>query len=287
MGSIVPYNNASYPPGYSLLNILLIKCWHLDVMYSTWKEYKKSKNREKWERKTWQLVKNYMGRTHWDVALSRVMHPGRKYFHGDEALRYEFVYGIDCWHLNDDRKLHLISTGCSNFWKGPDMMLKVARILVNLNIDFEWLIAGRMNSNLKEIVERQEGCSFEECHLNILGFRQPAELMRLLCSSTMYVHTAYIENSPNSICEAQCLGVPVISTNVGGISTLVRNDVDGVLVAANDPWQMADAILQLFSDKQRMIRYSENSRAMARKRHNDEQIMSQLQQCYVSLTSDK
>ena len=287
MGAIVPYNNANYPPGYSFLKVLFQNCKHPGIMYSMWKRHKDSKNREEWERKTWQLVKNYMGRTHWDVSLSRVLHPGRIYFHVDEALRYEFVYGNEIWHLADDKKLRLISTGCSSFWKGPDMMLKVAKILTTLKIDFEWLIAGRMNDGLKKMVERQEGCCFEDCNLQILGFKQPAELMHLLCSSTMYVHTAYIENSPNSICEAQCLGVPVVSTNVGGIATLVRNDIDGVLVAANDPWQMADAILQLSSDKQRMIRYSENCRVMARQRHNDERIRSQLLHCYDSLMANK
>ena len=103
----------------------------------------------------------------------------------------------------------------------------------------------------------------------------------------MYVHTAYIENSPNSICEAQCLGVPVVSTNVGGIATLVRHDVDGILVAANDPWQMADAIIELAKDPVRMLRYSENTRSFALRRHNDENIKKQLVDCYSSVIQAK
>jgi glycosyltransferase involved in cell wall biosynthesis len=99
----------------------------------------------------------------------------------------------------------------------------------------------------------------------------------------MYVHTAYIENSPNSICEAQCLGLPVVSTNVGGIATLVRQDIDGILVAANDPWQMADAIIELAKDPLRMLRYSENTRNSALERHNDENIKKQLMDCYYSV----
>ena len=107
--------------------------------------------------------------------------------------------------------------------------------------------------------------------------------MQLLCSSTMYVHTAYVENSPNSICEAQCLGLPVVSTNVGGIASLVRQDVDGILVAANDPWQMTDAILELYKDQDRLRRYSESSRAFALSRHNDENIKKQLIDCYQAI----
>ena len=287
MGSMIPYNNAFYPPGYSFLKILYQNLWHLPKMYKLWKKQIDGKNREEWERKTWLVVKNYMGRTDWDAALSRIMHPNRNYFHVDEALRLDFIYSKEYWHFSDDGKLRLISTGCSSFWKGPDMMLKVAKILTNLKVNFEWLVIGNMNDTLKMVVERQEGCRFEDCHLQILGFKKPSELMYLLCSSTIYVHTAYIENSPNSICEAQCLGVPVVSTNVGGISTLLRNDVDGVLVAANEPWQMADAILRLFSDRERLIRYSRNSLVKARQRHNDEHIRSQLFQCYYSLLDGK
>lgn len=89
-----------------------------------------------------------------------------------------------------------------------------------------------------------------------MGNVQADRLVDLLCSSTMLVHTAYIENSPNAICEAQYLGVPVISTMVGGIASLVRNGKDGKLVAANDPWQLANAIIELVNDPERMRFYS-------------------------------
>ena len=49
-----------------------------------------NKNREEWERKTWKLVQNYMGRTSWDEALSAIMHTNCKYFHVEEALRTDF-----------------------------------------------------------------------------------------------------------------------------------------------------------------------------------------------------
>ena len=99
----------------------------------------------------------------------------------------------------------------------------------------------------------------------------------------MYVHTAYIENSPNSICEAQLVGMPIVSTMVGGISTLVRNGEEGDLLPANDPWQIANTIMELSKDNERMMRYSKNSRQHALERHNPENIMNQLLKCYKDL----
>ena len=280
MGSIVPYNNANYPPGYSFSSSVLHCWWNPKKVWESFIDKRNLKNRELWERSTWKVVDNYMGRTQWDCALSRIMHPERRYFHVEEALRKEFVSGNHQWKRPKDNKLRLFSTGCSTFWKGPDMMLKVAKILTDLGVDFEWQIAGSMTDSIKKYVEKREKTRFEDNHICILGYKQPAEFIEILCSSTMYVHTAYIENSPNSICEAQCLGVPVVSTNVGGIASLVRNGIDGILVPANDPWQMADAIVQLAGDGDKMESFSENSRVFALQRHDDEHIKAQLLECY-------
>lgn len=54
--------------------------------------------------------------------------------------------------------------------------------------------------------------------------------------------------------------MPVVSTNVGGLASLVRDGKDGVLIQANDPWQMTNAIMELNSDKDRMRQYSENTK---------------------------
>ena len=283
MGAIVPYNNAKYPPGYAMCQDVMRNMMCPLKLLRLWKEHRNSNNWEAWERRTWKLVNNYMGRTQWDESLSRVLCPGRNYFHVEEALRSEFLSGESKWHGPSDDKLRLVSTGCSTYWKGPDMVLKVARILSDSGVDFEWQVVGEMDPLIKKTVEKHEGKGFEESNVHILGFKQPRELMQILCSSTMYVHTAYIENSPNSICEAQCLGVPVVSTNVGGIASLIRNFVDGILVAANDPWQMGDAIIELHKDKERMKSYSENSRSHALERHKDENIKKQLLDCYRKL----
>lgn len=285
MGAVVPYNNAKYPPNYSAYVEIAHSLFSPKALYSIWEKQRYGRNWEQWEKRTWKLVSNYMGRTQWDKSMSRVMHPGRRYFHVEEALRSDFLSGKYHWQLPSEKKLRLISTGCSTYWKGPDMMLKVAKILTSLGVDFEWQVVGYMPKDIQKTVEHREDARFEDCNVRILGLRNPDELICILCSSSLYVHTAYIENSPNSICEAQCLGLPVISTNVGGIPSLVRHDIEGVLVPANDPWQMADAIIELSNDKPRMLKYSENGRILALERHNDEHIKQQLLDCYNNLAN--
>lgn len=279
-GAIVPYENALYPPKYNILNyIKALKINLPRIMAAKFVEINNRKRAEM-ERRIWHSVSYYMGRTHWDEALSNVMHPGRFYYHVDEMLRPLFLNSPQVWKYEKRGKVKLITTGCTTFWKGPDMMLKTAKILKSLSFDFEWIVAGHFPSTLKKVVEQTENSEFCENNIIFRGPLQPQILRDELLTSTLYVHTAYVENSPNSICEAQCLGVPVVSTNVGGIATLLQNGESGCLVPANDPWQMANAIIQLSSDEERMERLSQAEMQVAKVRHNVANIQQQLMACY-------
>lgn len=77
-----------------------------------------------------------------------------------------------------------------------------------------------------------------------------------------------------------------MSTNVGGIASLVRNGKDGVLIQADDPWQMANAIIELNSDKDRMRQYSENTTVLAHKLHNDENIKIEFLDAYRQILNN-
>lgn len=284
-GAIVPYNNAMYPPGYDCYTMKAsIPWWHVRERLYYDLNLRREASRQRIEERVWAAVCNYMGRTEWDKRLSSIMHPGRKYYHVEEALRPSF-FQMDspAWRVPSGGRIRLMTTGCSNFWKGPDMLLKTAHILSASGLDFEWLVAGEMPALLKRTVEAHEETSFKENHVVFLGFTNPEKLVELLCETTLYVHTAYIENSPNSLCEAQLLGVPVVSTNVGGISSLLENGEEGVLVPANDPWQMAAAILDLVGDAERLQAFSEASRKRAMARHDGNHIADQLLSCYRTL----
>ena len=283
-GSIIPYDNALYPPKYNGYTMVKAAGLNLRKDWHRFTGFNKNKSRLEMERRIWKTVHHFMGRTCWDKALVNMLNKGATYHHVEEALRPQFLHSDKIWKLPEtNQKLRLLSTGCSSFWKGIDVMLKTAHVLKEAGIDFEWNVAGGMSDELKEIVESKEHLKYAENNIHFLGFRSPSELIDEMIHSTMYVHTAYIENSPNSICEAQIFGMPIISTMVGGIATLVRNGEDGDLLPANDPWQIANAIVELSKDRERMKYYSEHSRQHALERHNPDNILKQLLGCYKDL----
>lgn len=284
-GAIAPYYNAKYPPGYNIFTYICAMKGNFARYIWYCIQSIKQKSREKMERQVFENVKYYMGRTCWDKAVTKICNPERMYFHVDEALRPAFINSKVTWNLNEQnlKKLKLVTVGCSTLYKGLDMMIKTAKLLKQLNVDFEWNVVGHLPNEFRMMVEYKEKKKFSDCNINILGFMQPEDMTTLLCNSTMYVHTAYIENSPNSLCEAQILGVPVVSTNVGGISSLVGDGVDGILVPANDPFRMSYEILSLYNDKNRMKDYSIKGMARAKERHNPENIAKDLMNCYNTI----
>ena len=50
---------------------------------------------------------------------------------------------------------------------------------------------------------------------------------------------------PNVLVEAMAAGAPVVATNVSGIPELVEHEVNGLLVAPEDPEALADALMRL------------------------------------------
>ena len=63
------------------------------------------------------------------------------------------------------------------------------------------------------------------------------------------VPSRWLETGPLVALEAFAAGVPVLGANLGGIAELVRDGVDGVLVAVDDPAAWAAAIERLVEDR--------------------------------------
>lgn len=282
-GSIPPYNNAFYPPGYSFWTEYLYSITHLklkslltlplaSLKRVTWKHQ---------EEKTLSLVNNYMGRTDWDKSVINLYNPKANYFYCSEALRPSFINSAKSWTPTENKILRLTTTGCSSLWKGLDTIVRVAKLLKDRNIEFEWCLAGKIN--YKELIEWKERIQMHSVNVRIMGMLNAEDLSDLLIKTDIYIHPAYIDNSPNSICEAQYLGLPIIATYVGGIPSLIENKIDGLLVPANAPYDLANEIINLSKDNNRQIMYSTNSRKKAIERHNPENIYKDLIYVYNTI----
>ncbi|APY07534.1 glycosyl transferase family 1 [Winogradskyella sp. J14-2] len=65
----------------------------------------------------------------------------------------------------------------------------------------------------------------------------------------IFINTTNFDNTPVSVIEAMALGLPVVSTNVGGLPFLITHNKEGILVSPNDVNAMVDAIIKLKQNK--------------------------------------
>lgn len=87
--------------------------------------------------------------------------------------------------------------------------------------------------------------------VNFTGKFTKIEWIALSRDYNVFINTTNFDNMPVSVIEAMALGLPVVSTNVGGMRYLIKDGVEGLLVVPNDKIAMTDAICSLFKDVQR------------------------------------
>jgi len=93
-----------------------------------------------------------------------------------------------------------------------------------------------------------------------LGRLGRSEIVDLYHGADAMVNPTTVDNMPNSILEALACGVPVISTNVGGVPYIVRDGKTALLVAPDSEQEMAQAIAKLCSDNKLRENLAESGR---------------------------
>ena len=98
--------------------------------------------------------------------------------------------------------------------------------------------------------------SYEECIglINSLKLNNSVEFTNVLLKEDwhkksedfdIFINTTNFDNTPVSVMEAMALGMPVVSTNVGGIPFLLKDKIDAILVPKEDAKKMTAAIISL------------------------------------------
>ena len=84
-----------------------------------------------------------------------------------------------------------------------------------------------------------------------------------LASHDVFLNTSQIDNTPVSVIEALACGLPVVSTDVGGLRDLLRHEETGLLVPADDAREMAAAVIRLCDDPRLTQRLATAGRKLA------------------------
>ena len=287
-GSMPSYVNVLYPPKYSKHSKFFYDLLHFkfkSIVYSTFIE-KRNKQRAEREERILKANNNFLGRTDWDRSITRLFSPQSNYYVCNEMLRDSFRDSVASWHIHHSDEVIICTTGNGSLWKGLDVVLKTAKILKEQSsIKFRWLLAG--GSSNKDYIEWMENLKFADNSVEFLGILSEIQLKETLLSSDIYVHTAYIDNSPNALCEAMILGLPCIASYVGGIPSMITNGESGILVPVNEPYYLAEKIIELAQDKSLQERLSKKASEVANQRHSPHNIGKELISAYEQIIKTK
>jgi glycosyltransferase involved in cell wall biosynthesis len=144
----------------------------------------------------------------------------------------------------------------------PRMALRVLQ-LVRSREPEATLVMGGQDKGLKAVIEEEALQAGLGDVVRIAGFLDPAGKAREGAAADIYINTPNVDNTPVSVIEAWAMGLPVISTDVGGVRQLIRDGETGLLVPDDDAEAMARAVLRLIDEPGLAARLSAAGRVAA------------------------
>ena len=144
----------------------------------------------------------------------------------------------------------------------PQMAVKVLYELQRDYPDATLVMAGPdkgLEGEIKQMVSDMELSDY----VRFPGFLDPSAKVKEFSEADIYINTTKIDNMPVSVVEAGAMGVPVVATNVGGISHLIDDGKNGLLVPDDDVQGMVIAVKKLLNDPELTQKISVNGRSLA------------------------
>lgn len=145
----------------------------------------------------------------------------------------------------------------------PKMTVRAVKLLVQRFPDLKLVMLGDdangMISEIKKLIKELD----IEKNVDILDKMTRDEWVNFAKSFDIMVSNPVIDNTPVSVIEGMALGLLIISTDVGGISYLLSNRIDALLVPSDDHVKLAEAITMLIDNPDLCSRMQENAHKKA------------------------
>ena len=183
----------------------------------------------------------------------------------------------------DEGKIKVILTARMIFEKGIFDLIDAAKILKNdYKNKVQFLLCGGIDDNPKAIREEDLRVACDGEYISWLGHRD--DVLDLLKSSHIVVLPSYYkEGLPKSLIEASAIGRPIITTNSVGCKETVLDGYNGYLVPVKNSLELSRRLKILFDDSQLRINMGRNSRLLAEKDFDINQVIRKTLRIYTNL----
>lgn len=237
-------------------------------------QQKKMYQRGEYEIKLLQSVKHIIGRTIWDRSNSWAINPKANYHFCNETLRTKF-YEYN-WEYEKCEKHTIFLSQAHYPIKGIQQLVKALPIVLKQYPDTIVHVSGfnfmktsfiRKNGFASYLTKLMKSLNVTDRFI-FIGLLDEEQMVNQYLKSNVFVCPSSIENSPNSVGEAQLLGVPCIASYVGGSMDMIRNGETGFLYRFEETELLAMRICEIFNGKVLAEKLSINEQTVALERHN-------------------
>lgn len=249
---------------------------------------RKFRRRGQFEIEALKNVGHVMGRTDWDYAHVMDINPKLEYHYVQEMMRTEFY--SERWDYRSCQKHSIFMSQGSYPIKGLHLMLAALRNIVKDYPDAVLYVAGSdivdfsdWNKKIRRTYYQKYIASIIKKwdlsrHVVFTGQLDAVRMKEMFLNCNVVVSASSQENSPNSIGEALLLGVPIVASDVGGVSSLLSHGEEGYIYRVDDETMLEHYVKKVFeSDCEHM---SECAYERAKKQYDRERITMELAECY-------
>ncbi|KKK39024.1 glycosyl transferase family 1 [Mesobacillus campisalis] len=242
-------------------------------------------------------VKHIIGRTTWDKACTTQINPNVEYHFCNETLREEFYKHK--WDIEKCEKNSIFLSQGQYPIKGLHYMLEAMPLILKRYPNTKLYIGGKDITKSETIkdkllltyygkyIKRMIQKYNLEQNVIFTGPLDEKQMCERYLKSNVFVCPSSIENSPNSLGEAMILGVPCVSSNVGGISDMLEHKDEGFIYQADAPYMLAYYICEILGNESLAQQFSKNAREHALKTHNSLANTKQLIRIYEEILAEK
>lgn len=276
--------------GISRLNILknttIRDIFRRDTLITQQIEMRKRGEYEK------ELIKNcqhVIGRTVWDKSHIWSVNPQCNYHFCNETLRDEFYKKT--WRLDSCEKYSIFLSQGHYPIKGIQQVLKALPLILNHFPETKLYIAGhnlqkasflKKNGFSKYVLRLIKTNKLQE-KVHFTGSLNEEQMSERYLKSHVFVCPSSIENSPNSIGEAQLVGVPCVGAYVGGMQDMITHEETGLLYRFEEVEMLANFVCGIFSNPTMAQNLSAKGLQVAIKRHDKIENAKQLNAIYETI----
>lgn len=258
-----------------------------------WKQKTKFYKAAEREAEILNIANNVIVESDWCACNCLSIAPNCKVYHSDLPINPAFAnYN---WNYDKCEKHSIFTVAGGYPIKGHHMLMKAFAKVVKLFPEAKLYIPGASNLFATDLRSRLKRTTYDAYIYSIIkkyklqnnviltGKLTPEQMAEHISKCHVYVMPSSCENHSSSLIEAMIVGIPTISSYVGGLSQYYKDGENGFFYRFNEPDVLASLIVRYFKDKDLAERIARNGQHSQRSLRNAIDLRKDFEGIYKSI----